>query len=92
MIAVTEQFACHGTFTELIDDGWRVLPLCETDDLVVRGTLPSTRSKIALIATRSPLIAFAIKLLTTRCNLVTLGWRLSKGSLSCEISSIVKSL
>ena len=42
---VAEQFACHGIFSELID-GWQVLPLCETDDLVARGTLPSTRSKI----------------------------------------------
>jgi hypothetical protein len=90
---VTEQFACHGIFTELIDDGWRVLPLCETDDPVARGTFPSTRSKIALIAARSPFpsIAFAIKLLTRRCNLV---WpvRLSTTSLSCETSSILKSL
>src|ERR1700730_12562405 len=104
---VTEQFACHGIFTELIDDGWRVLLLCETDELVARGALPSTRSKITMIAARSPVplltrfpfssysstpVACAIKLLTTRCNLVMLGWRLSTGSLSCEISSIVKSL
>src|ERR1700738_5211513 len=102
---VTEQFACHGIFTELIDDGWRVLLLCETDELVARGTLPSTRSKI--FAARSPVplltrfpfssysstpLACAITLLTTRCNLFMLGWRLSTGSLSCEISSIVKSL
>jgi hypothetical protein len=46
---VAERFACHGLFTELID-GWGVMPLCETDDLVAGGTLPSTRSIIALIA------------------------------------------
>jgi hypothetical protein len=42
---VTEQFACHGIgiFTELIDDGWQVLGLCETDDPVARGTFPKAK-------------------------------------------------
>src|SRR5208337_4683863 len=62
---VAERFACQGLFTELID-GWRVMPLCETDDLVARGTLPSTRSIIVLIARRLPVSLFIVLINTLR--------------------------